>query len=61
MGHCDMEMVKTKDYLYGNKNEPYGKIHCEHEYKTSNNNKKTDIKISKNNDYENIKNKVMKK
>ena len=29
MGHCDMEMVETKDNLYGSKNEPYGKIHCE--------------------------------
>ena len=40
MGHCDMEMVETKNNPYGSKNEPYGKIHCEHEYKTSNNNKK---------------------
>ena len=43
------------------KNEPYGKINCEIEYKTSNNNKKTDANINNNNDYENIKNKVMKK
>jgi hypothetical protein len=61
MGHCDMEMTETKANLYGSKNEPYGKIHREVEYKTSNNNKKTDAKINKNNDYENIKSKVMKK
>ena len=60
MGHCDMEMVETKDNLDGTKNEPYGKIHCEIENKTSNNNK-TDAKINKNNDYESIKNKVIKK
>ena len=60
MGHCDMEMVETKDNLYGTKNEPYGKIHCEIENKTSNNNK-TDAKINKNSDYESIKNKVVKK
>jgi hypothetical protein len=61
MGHCDMEMMEKKGNQYGSKSEPYGKIHSESEYKTSNNNKKTNAKINKNSDYENIKNKVMKK
>ena len=40
MGHCDMEMVETKNHPYGSTNEPNGKKHCEHEYKISNNNNK---------------------
>jgi hypothetical protein len=35
-----MEMMEKKANQYGSKSEPYGKIHSESEYKTSNNNKK---------------------
>jgi hypothetical protein len=61
MGHCNIEIEKTKtnNSSYGNKKQPYGNINTEIENKTSKNNK-NDEKITKNNDYENIKNKVMK-
>ena len=61
MGHCyvEIENTKTNNGSYGNKKQPYGNINTEIENKTSKNNK-NDEKITKNNDYENIKNKVMK-
>ena len=61
MGHCKIEIENTKllNNTYGNKKQPYGHINTEIENKTSKNNK-NDEKITKNNDYENIKNKVLK-
>jgi hypothetical protein len=61
MGHCKIEIenIKLSNSSYGNKKEPYGHINTEIENKISKNNK-NDEKISKNNDYENIKNKVIK-
>ena len=59
MGHCYVEIENTKtNNTYGNKKLPYGTKNTEFENKTSKNNK-NDEKITKNNDYENIKNKVM--
>jgi hypothetical protein len=62
MGHCKIEMENTKlsNSSYGNKKQPYRNINSENENKSSKN-IKIDEKISKNNDYENIKNKVIKK
>ena len=61
MGHCKIEIenTKTNNNTYGNIKQPYGTKNTEIENKTSKNNK-NDEKITKNNDYENIKNKVMK-
>ena len=62
MGHCKIEIEKTKinNGSYGNINIPYGTKNTEIENKTSKNNR-NDEQIAKNNDYENIKNKVMNK
>ena len=62
LGHCKIEIENTKTYnsLHGNKKRPYGNINTEIENKTSKNNK-NDETITKNSDYENIKNKVLKK
>ena len=62
MGHCNIEIenTKTDNSSHGNKKLPYGNINTEIENKTSKNNK-NDETIFKNSDYENIKNKVMKK
>ena len=58
MGHCYVEIENTKiNNTYGNKKIPYGTKNTENEIKTS----KTDEKVNQNSDYENIKNKVMKK
>ena len=59
-GKYTEEIKDTKFCSYGNKKQPYGNINTEIENKTSKNNK-NDEKITKNNDYENIKNKVLKK
>ena len=61
MGHCKIEIenTKTDNSSYGSIKTPYGTKNTEIENKTSKNNK-NDEKITKNNDYENIKNKVMK-
>ena len=59
MGHCNIEEKENKLYLYGSNKLPYGNITNNIQVKTSNNNK-NDLKI-KNNDYEKIKSKVMKK
>ena len=61
MGHCKIEIenTKTNNSTYGNIKLPNGTKNTEIENKTSKNNK-NDEKITKNNDYENIKNKVMK-
>ena len=63
MGHCKIEIeienTKTDNSTYGNIKLPHGTKNTEFENKTSKNNK-NDEQITKNNDYENIKNKVMK-
>jgi hypothetical protein len=59
MGYCNIEEKENKLNLYGSNKLPYGNVNNNIQVKTSNNNK-NDLKI-KNNDYEKVRSKVMKK